>query len=360
MQSLNCKFQLKNLYKIGANSLKTKALKYPMYIGNKGFSNKHFDFERSISMNNSLHIVLGGSGTIGQAVISELKEKKLNIRAIQRKCTIEGVENIKANLYDLNQAKLAIKGGDYVYLCTAVPYSTKLWKTEWPKLVSNVIAACEEAGARLIFLDNIYMYGPVPLRVPFTEEHSQEPVSQKGKVRKIVADMILKAHQEGRIKAVIGRSADFYGPSISSSLYISFLEKMLAGKAPQSLGGVDVVHTYAFTADNGRALVALALDENTYGQVWHLPVSPPVTAKEITSIFNKVLDSNFKVSQVPRLALTLLSLVVPTIKEVKEMLYQFDNPYVMSDEKFKKHFVNFKVTQLEDGLKQMVEGLKKY
>lgn len=309
-------------------------------------------------MNNKLHVVLGGSGTIGQAVIAALKQKNLKIRAVQRKDTIEGIENVKADLYQLDEVKRAIQGGTYVYMCTAVPYNTKLWQAEWPKLIENVIIACKEADARLIFLDNMYMYGPAPLSVPFTEEHPQQPTSEKGKTRKLIADMILKAHQEGRIKAVIGRSSDFYGASVSSPLYTSFLERMLEGKSPQSLGGIDVVHTYANIADNGRALVALALDEKTYGQVWHLPVSRPVTVREISDIFNEILGTKFKVTKIPRFILFLLSFRVHMIKEIMEMLYEFDAPYVMSDDKFKKHFPEFQITQLEDGIKQMVEGFK--
>lgn len=310
-------------------------------------------------MNNELHVVLGASGAIGQAVVAELKLKNLKVRAVERRKKIADVETVNADLLDLDQTVKAIKGSTHVYLCIGLPYRSKVWLEEWPRIMENVIAACESVKARLIFLDNVYMYGPVPLKAPFDESHTQYPTSHKGKARKRIAIMLMEAHDAGRVKAVIGRSADFYGPfAVNSPFYISFLERMNEGKNPQSLGRIDVKHTYAYSLDIGRALVALALDEKTYGQVWHLPVSEPVTVKEVVSKFNKVMGTSYKVSMMPRFLLSILSVFIPLLKEAKEMVYQFDYPYMMSYRKFQNHFPDFKATALEDGIKAMVESFK--
>ncbi len=133
---------------------------------------------------------------------------------------------------------------------------------------------------------------PSPLTVPFDENQLQNPASRKGRVRKKTTDLLLQACNSGRIKAVIGRSADFYGPgAVNSSLYSSFLQRMLDGKAPMFIGMGGVKHTYAYTGDVGKALVCLALDEACCGQVWHLPVSEPLTIEEITAKVNKILGS---------------------------------------------------------------------
>jgi len=315
--------------------------------------------KRCMKINKELHVVLGASGTIGQAVVSELKLRNLNIRAVERRKKITDVETVNADLLDLNQTINAVKGATYVYLCIGIPYNAKAWLEEWPKVMGNVITACESANARLIFLDNVYMYGPAPLKAPFDESHTQNPPSQKGKARKMTASMLMEAHNAGRVKAVIGRSADFYGPNaVNSPFYISFLERMLAGRNPLSIGRIDVKHTYAYSLDNGRALVALALDDETYGQVWHLPVSEPVTVEEVLAKFNKVMGTAYKVAMIPRLFLGILGVFISPIKELKEMLYQFDYPYIMSYSKFKNHFPDFKVTALEDGIKATVDSFK--
>lgn len=310
-------------------------------------------------MMNELHVVLGASGSVGASVVEELKSRNLKIRAVERRKQIKGIETINADMADLGQTIAAIEGASHVYLCIGLPYDAAIWQEKWPKIISNVINACEKANAKLIFLDNIYMYGPAPLSVPFDEKHTRIPVSKKGKVRKDIAEVVLKAHAAGRIKAVIGRSADFYGPNARNSiLYISFLERMLAGKGPQSLSKTDIKHTYAYTVDNGRALVALALDESTYGQEWHMPVSRPITIDESVEVMNKVMKTSYKASVIPRPILKLMGLFIPTIKEVNEMLYQSDAPYIMSDDKFRKHFPDFKVTEFETGIREMIASFK--
>lgn len=171
--------------------------------------------------------------------------------------------------------------------------------------------------------------------------------------------MLLKAIRENTINAVIGRSADFCGAyAVNSPFYISFLERMLKNKTPQSIAKPNVKHTYANTADNGKALVALALDPATYGQVWHLPVGEPIMLKDVIGIFNKELGTNFKINFLAPMLRKVLSLFIRPLKEAGEMLYQFDNEYIMSFAKFKKHFPNFKVTTYEQGIREMIISFK--
>lgn len=310
-------------------------------------------------MKNQIHTVLGASGATGQAVIRELQNRSLSIRAVERKWKLQGFEPFEADLLNKDEAIKIIKNSSFVYLCVGLPYQSKVWTRDWPILMQNVIDACEKANAKLIFLDNIYMYGPEPLSLPFNEEHLQNPTTKKGLARKQTTDLLLKAIAENRIKAVIGRSADFYGESaVNSPFYISFLQNMLKGKAPQVLGKRGVTHTYAYSGDNGRALVELALDESTYGQVWHLPVGKPITFEEVNEVINKCLGTNFQISYVPKFMRKLLSHFLPPIKEVEEMLYQFENPYEMNFNKFKKHFPDFEITPYQEGIHKMITSFK--
>jgi nucleoside-diphosphate-sugar epimerase len=309
-------------------------------------------------MSNQIHTVLGASGATGRAVIKELQSRNLKINAVTQSQNIEGLETIKANLLNEDEATKAIQNADYVYLCVGLPYQSKVWANDFPLLMQNVINACEKANAKLIFLDNIYMYAS-PLSLPFDEQEPQNPTSKKGRARKKTADLLLKAIAEKRIKAVIGRSADFYGEyTTNSALYSSFLQNMLKGKAPQVLGQENIIHTYAYSGNNGRALVALALDDSTYGQVWHLPVGKPITFDEVNSIMNRQLGTNFKISYVPKMMRKILGLFIPLIKEVEEMLYQFQQPYEMNFDKFKKQFPDFKVTSYEDGIRNMIQSFR--
>lgn len=306
-------------------------------------------------MKKQIHTVLGANGAIGKAVIKELESRQLLIRKVSRKST-----KIQADLLRKEDAEKAIMGSSHVYLCIGLPYNAKVWESQWPKIMQNVIESCEKANANLIFLDNVYMYSS-PLPIPFNESTSQNPVSQKGKARKQTADLMIKALKENKIKGLIGRSADFYGEgAINSPFYISFLERMLQGKNPQTLVSGEAAHTYANVLDNGRALVELALNDDCYGEVWHLPVGEPITTYEMLTMFNEKLESNFSISVMPTLLKKILPIFIPVIKEAKEMEYQFDQKYIMSDAKFRRRFPDFKTSSYQDGVNRMVEWFKHF
>ena len=309
-------------------------------------------------MRGQLHVVMGGAGAIGRAVTNALQERQLAAVAVERSKTVPGVTTIRADLLNAPQTLRATAFATHVYLCVGIPYSTRAWRAEWPVVVRNTIAACHRTGARLIFIDNAYMYG-APLAVPFSESHSQNTRTRKGAVRKAVADTLLGAHHSGAVQAVIGRSAAFYGPgAVNCNLYQAVLKRMLAGKAPKSICRVDVGHTYAYTLDNGRALVNLALDESAFGQVWHLPVGAPVTIQQVTAMFNGILSTNVKPLVLPRPIRPVLTWFVKPLREILEVLYQFDEPYIMSDQKFRERYPDFKVTPYVEGLRAMVESFK--
>ena len=310
--------------------------------------------------NNQLHVVLGGSGVIWNAILHELKSQWFQTKAIERKKSVEGFETVHADLLNLDQALQAIEWATHVYLCVGLPYDTVIWLRDWPILMSNVIAACEKNQAKLIFLDNIYMYWPVPLTVPFDEKHDQNPQTKKGEARKITTDLMLKSIKEKKIQGVIGRSADFYGPGAKNSIpYVSFLDPMLKNKEPRLLTDPKILHTYAYVLDNAKALIMLALDETTHWEVWHLPVGKPITLEYILDTFNKELNNKFRATVIPKFMQKILGLFIKPLKETQEMLYQFEYPYIMSSEKFLRKFPEFTITPYEVGLKEMVKSFKK-
>ncbi|MDC8101037.1 NAD-dependent epimerase/dehydratase family protein [Chryseobacterium rhizosphaerae] len=310
-------------------------------------------------MNNQIHTVLGASGAIGHAVIKALQDKNLPIRAVSGH-SMQGVEWVYADLQDPILTQNAVQGSGYVYLCVGLPYDSLIWAAKWPVIMKNVINACEQSGSVLIFLDNVYMYDPYYLQSPFDENTPQHPSTKKGSTRKLITEMMLDAVKKKKIKAVIGRSADFYGPfSKNSPFYISFLERMLSNKNPVFLGNPDKTHTYAYTMDNGKALVLLALDPSTYGKVWHLPTEQPITIKHVTTIFNKVLGKKYEVKVILPILRKVLSLFSKTIREASEMNYQYEHDYIMISDQFKKHFPDFQTTPYESGIREMVTSFTK-
>jgi len=311
-------------------------------------------------MNDELHVVLGAKGVSGIALLNELKKSNKNCKGVIRSGGIDGTPFIHANLLNKKEAEVATNLASHVYLCVGLQYSTKIWENEWPIIMENVISACEISNSKLIFLDNIYMYGPIPLNVPFDETHPRSPSSKKGKVRKKISEMVVQAYKLNRIKALIARSADFYGPNVTNcALYPSFIENIINNKNPQSIAKLKVRHTYSYIPDIAKALVLLASEESCYGEVWHLPVSEAITITEVTILINKILKTNYEVSYLPSLVRKALSLFIPSLAELNEMMYQFDYDYIMSYDKFKNKFPNFKETPMEEGLRNMLNSFLK-
>jgi len=227
--------------------------------------------------------------------------------------------------------------------------------------MDNVIRGAERHGTRVVFLDNIYMYGPPPLRKPIEEDHPQEPGSQKGQVRKAIAAKLLDAHKDGKIQALIARAPDFYGPAATNSmLYQTMIAKMLKGQKAMWIGDPDRLHSFGHVTDIAKAMVLLALDTGAYGQVWHTPTSGEgVTARELHRMIAKQLGKPAKLMKMGRTPLSLIAMFVPIVRELKEMSYQYFSSYSFSSTKFERRFPSFKITPYETGIAQMVDSFRK-
>ena len=293
------------------------------------------------------HAVLGGDGAIGRATLKAIKAKGLDGKALTR---------ADADAMDADALIKVLDGADVVYNCVGLPYNSDLWTHGFPAISHALVAACEKVGAKIVYFDNVYLYGPAPLPVPFDETTTRKPPSRKGKARKTALQIVMDAHQSGRVQATVGRAADFYGPgAVNSPFYISFLENMLLGKSPQVAMPEGPIHTYAYTDDMGRGLVELAMDDRTFGAEFHLPVGPAVKVSDMAALFDKELGTSLKVTHIPDVVLRGLSLFKPLIREVHEMSYQYKTDYIMSDAKFRQHFPEFTSTSYEAGITAMVD-----
>lgn len=303
-----------------------------------------------------MQTILGANGTIGSVLAKELRSYTDKIRLVSRnpKKVNETDELFPADLSQIGVVDKAVEGSDVVYLVVGFDYKLKVWEDKWPKLMRAVIDACEKHNARLVFFDNVYMYdiGAIP---HMTEESPIKPPSKKGAVRKEISQMILDEVKAGKLIALIARSADFYGPENEKSFVTEMVYKNLRkGKTPNWLINADRKHSFTYTPDAAKATALLGNTHDAYNQVWHLPTDRnTLTGREFINLFTTEMNAKDKVSVMPMWLIKVLGLFIPIMKEMPEMMYQYDRDYFFDSSKFDKRF-NFKTTTYQEGVKNTV------
>jgi nucleoside-diphosphate-sugar epimerase len=296
-----------------------------------------------ISQNMPGHTIRGAGGVIEDSLAADVIRNKERPRLVSRHPKeMQGAELIQADITDLNQTIRAIKDSSIVYLCIGLKYEYAVWRKQWPLIMNNIITACGQTKARLIFFDNVYMYGKVD--GPMTEETPYNPCSKKGDLRARIATQLMSEVRKGNITASIARAADFYGPGASKTSVANILvfANLAKNKKAQWLVNAGVKHSFTFTGDAVRALSVLANDENSWNQVWHLPTAGyPLTGKEFIEIAAEALGTEPRYSVLSKWMLRLAGLFEKTIAESYEMLYQSEFDYLFDSSKFEKtyHFL---------------------
>jgi nucleoside-diphosphate-sugar epimerase len=248
-----------------------------------------------------------------------------------------------------------VEGSEVVYLVLGFDYNIKVWEENWPKLMRAVIDACKKHGSKLVFFDNVYMYdiNAIP---HMTEESPINPPSRKGAVRKQIASMIMNEVKTGQLKALIARSADFYGPGTNGKAVINELVFKNLLKKKRALWFIDAgkKHSFTFAPDAARATALLGNTDDAYNQVWHLPTDKNIlTGREIVALFADELKADSNVRVVPMWMIRLMGLFVPVMREMPEMMYQYDRDYFFDSSKFEKRF-NFQPVSYSEGIRRTV------
>lgn len=304
-----------------------------------------------------MQTILGAGGIIGKELAKALTQYTDQVRLVSR--SPEKVnptdELFAADLLDAQKVREAVRGSEVVYVTAGLPYKTSVWQRDWPPLVENVIAACKEAGAKLVFFDNIYMYDPT--HVPhMTEKTPVAPTSKKGAVRAGIFRRIMAEVEKGDLQALVARAADFYGPDNQSSMLVETVFKPLSqGKKANWLGGVNYKHSCTYTPDAGKATALLGNTPDAYNQVWHLPTAPdPLTGKEWIETVAAEMGVAPKYQAAGKFIVRIMGLFMPIMREMVEMMYQYDLDYVFDSTKFEQRF-DFTPTPYLEGIREVVE-----
>lgn len=307
-----------------------------------------------------MQTILGAGGDISKLLAKELKNYTDKVRLVARNPRqVNGDDELfTANLLDAEQVNSAVKGSDVAYLTVGLTYDVRIWQKQWPVIMQNVIDACINHNCKLVFFDNVYMYDKNAIP-NMTESSPVNPPSQKGKVRAQLVQMINEAIVDKGLKAIIARSADFYGPGAKNGiLNILVTDNYAKGKSANWQSDATKIHSVTYTPDAAKATALLGNTANAYKQVWHLPTSPEkLNGRQLIEIAAGIVNSKPSFMVLPPFLMSIMGLFSRQIKELVEMQYQNNQDYFFDSEKFNKAF-QFTPTSYKEGIRETIEAAK--
>jgi nucleoside-diphosphate-sugar epimerase len=305
----------------------------------------------------ALHVVLG-AGQIGSRLARRLAARGDRVRLVQRTSPRQpaaGVEHRSGDITHLDFAEAATAGAAVVYDCMNPPYH------EWSRLLLPIargaLHGASRAGARLVALDCLYMYGKPS--GPMTEDTPLEPCSKKGALRVELEQLRREAHRRGDMQVAIGRASDFFGADLPYSMYgHRFFQRILAGKPGECMGDPDQPHAYTYVDDVARALETLGEGELGFGRVWHLPTNPAESSRALARRFGEALGVRADMTRVPKPLLRALGLFSPFMREIVEMTYQWEAPFLLDDSRFRQTF-GYGPTPIETAVAETAQWVRR-
>jgi nucleoside-diphosphate-sugar epimerase len=298
-------------------------------------------------------IVIFGYGPTGRASAERLLAEGREVVIAQRRAPPElprGASFVACDALDREAVvRTAGQGGQFV-VTIGFRYDGAVWREVWPKAIGNFVAACEATGARMAFIDNLYLYGPQT--APLIETMPLTANGRKPAARAAATRIWMQACAEGRARIAALRPPDFYGPGVGASyLGDTSIGAMAKGKAAFFIGSPDIPHDYAYVPDVARAVATLlAAPDSAYGQAWHVPCAPTRTTRDILQLAADALGVRLRLNILPAFLLGPLGLAVPFMREVKEMRFTFDRPYRVDSSKFASTFWS-DPTPFEEGIR---------
>lgn len=306
-------------------------------------------------MTTNLHVVLGASGGAGRAIVTALRDRGHDVRAVNRSGNApapDQVLHLAADITTAEGAASAVAGAAVVYMAAQPAYHR--WVEEFPAMLTTVLDATADVGAKFVMVDNLYMYGPGESTM--TEASIERGGTRKSDLRVRLSEMLRSAHDTGRLPVAIGRASDYFGPAgDNSGITALAIRPAVAGKTIRWMGRLDRRHAAAYLPDIGRAYAVLGEESKADGETWILPHGSAPTGAEFLAAVNAALPTPVKTGTVSRGMLRIAAPFHKISRESLEVLYQWTNDFVADDAKFQRVFGPFESTPLEQAVAETLE-----
>ena len=286
-------------------------------------------------------IAIFGYGPVGSATGARLIAEGREVIVAQRRPPArlpKGATFAPCDALDRDAVVKAASGAEQIVVAIGFAYSGVVWREAWPKAIANFVAACKTTGARMVFIDNLYMYGPQT--TPLVETMPLSDFGWKPAARSAATRVWMAAAAAGEARVAALRAPDFYGPGVGNSfLGDTSIGKLAAGKPAVFIGSPGVLHDYAYVPDVARAATTLlSAPDSAFGQAWHVPCAPTRTTRDILKIAADTLDVKLRISAMPAWMLGASGMFSPLLRELIEMRFQWDRPYHVDSSRFAAAF----------------------
>jgi nucleoside-diphosphate-sugar epimerase len=112
----------------------------------------------------------------------------------------------------------------------------------------------------------------------------------------------------------------------------------IAAKKAQVIGDPDQPHSYSYVPDIANGLVTLADHDEADGAAWHLPNAPAITTREFINKVYAAAGHEPQIQAMSRVMVNVVGVFNGQVRELKEMLYEFEKPFVVDSARFESAF----------------------
>jgi nucleoside-diphosphate-sugar epimerase len=310
-----------------------------------------------MSSTNELNVIFG-TGPVGLAIMDELLVRGKRIRMVNRSGKTNAsipseVEVVAGDATDPDGTRKASRGARVVYNALNAP-NYEHWASQFPPLQRGVLEGAAQAGAKLVVMENVYMYGPTGGK-PLTEDLPYLAKGARGRTRALLAQELQAAHASGKVQVVSGRASDFFGPRVlQSAAGAQAFKAALTGRKAQVMVSAEHLHTFTYMPDIAKGLVTLGESEAAYGQAWHLPGCQTLTTRQFLKLVFEEAGKEVNIQVAPKFLMKAMGLFVPSVRGISELFYEFEEDFVVDHRKFEEAFGNY-ATPLREAIRTTLD-----
>ncbi len=313
-------------------------------------------------------LVLGATGGIGGEVARQLRDAGWEVRALKRGGPEpvehrDGITWLRGDAMSRDEV-MAAAAGCSVIVHAVNPPGYRRWAELVLPMVDNSIAAAKAQGATLVLPGTVYNFGPDAFASLLQENSPQRPLTRKGAIRVEMERRLQAATHESACRVIVVRAGDFFGPKAGNNWFSQGLVKPDQPVTAVSLPGKPGVgHQWSYLPDVARTMVQLIERRDTlapfasFHTAGHWDADGRQMAEAIQRVVARHGGATPKLRAFPWWLTTLVSPLVPTLRELREMKYLWREPVRMSNERLISALGREPHTPLDEAVEAALGGM---